>query len=222
MILITGLDYSGTSATAGLLYHLGVNMGEWQHDVPLETQSVQDLFISYGGHPRPYLTYEDTIVEHEISEAIAHNIVHDSPAHKKIFDAILNYQHRHAANPRPLGLKNNACCAIWALLSSYTLILTHRNEEERNVSQRYYLGSLENLLRHWPHIMISGYQKLLPQARYVVEFTTLVTQPETIITNLIKTCALTPTRSQYNTALASIVRRPLWAMQPQPQLSLLP
>lgn len=213
MILVTGLDYSGTSATAGLLYHLGVNMGKWRHDVPLKTELVQDLFISHGGHLRPYLTYEDTIVEHEISEAIAQNIVHNSPAHHKILDAIVNYQCRHAANPQPLGLKNNACCAIWALLSSYTVILTHRDEEERNASQQYYLGSLENSLRHWPHSMISGYQQLLPQARYVVEFTTLVTQPETIITNLIDACTLTPTRSQCNAALASIVRRPLWAMQ---------
>lgn len=216
MILVTGLDYSGTSATAGLLYHLGVDMGQVRLTLPDVTDFTQAYIQQCGGQPRDYLTFED-----EWFNASMHSMffwpdcLRAEMATLFTWKALTAYAHTKAKHAPPYGLKNNWGCLLGNLKDVpgdtpwiTTLVMTTRDETARQASRKKYLGA-EGYARtqEWDQWLQAGFAELSPQAHVLVPFEELLRTPETIIAHLCFWCKLFPTDHQWQTAYDFIMRR---------------
>lgn len=202
MILVSGLDYSGTSATAGLLYHLGVDMGDC---TPLLLPMLaQEAVHEYGGHYHTWPLYEDRGMTADVA-GLELSYGTDLITRRQ-YTALLQLcleRYTHT------GLKTNAACVLTQKLPGTTLILTARDPAERGKRRRYYLGALTTL----PHVQRlaawceAGYNALVSQADYLVQFATLVSRPEMIVEDLVRCLKLRPSLAQMQYAIGSIQRR---------------
>lgn len=202
MILVTGLDYSGTSATAGLLWHLGVSMGDCETATPGEAE--QQTLLSASGHLRTWPLYEDRgmITHVQWLECIYIEKRCNRWEYARLLEeGLQRYPHQ--------GLKTNAACILPHRPPCDYLIVTHRDEQERQERWRHYLGNAI----HYPRIQEitewtkAAYPAIVAQADYCVEFGTLMRYPEHVVDVLIHMLALTPTPTQVQAAVSSIQRR---------------
>ena len=217
MILVSGLDYSGTSLTAGILHHLGVDMGQVALAPPPPEHPEQVLAVAAGGHLRTWPSYEDETV----MRRCAHGLWTWEPWERNTAQAavrfiLATYARAHAPDARlkphtpGVGLKTNFACVLSTVPGAVTrLIMTRRDEAERRERCTYYTHTLLTQfsrlvdMERWCR---EGYARLLPQADYVVDFDLVRTDPAAVVADLVAVLGLHPQQYQIHAAIKSVLR----------------
>jgi hypothetical protein len=208
MILVTGLEYSGTSLAAGLLHHLGVDMG--QIETPAQLWAHRATWESLGceGEPRGYLSYEcQDFLQHALPY-----LRDATPANHYNGECLGELLSHYALTRHGLwGLKSTQLCflAWWSGLERFPArwVLTQRPLEEVSLSGARYTG----VRTPWALWAAQGLGvqrlawlrlvRLLGERATVVPFVCVRLHPEPTIHRLIEALDLNPTPEQVAAAV---------------------
>lgn len=211
-VLVTGLEYSGTSLVAGLLHHLGVDMGEI--DTPAQLAAFQRAWRSQQceGAARHYLSYECQRFQRAAIPLLLQSTV-ENHYHAQALGTLLD--HYGDTRPAGWGLKSTSLLylAWWDGLARLPArwIVTHRRLEAVDASGAKYCGvtspaalwaaqgrGVQQLARQ------RLLQRLAPRDCLVLDFDDIRMAPTVAIDSLAHFLDLAPTDSQRAAAAAFV------------------
>jgi hypothetical protein len=212
MILVTGLEFSGTSLVAGLLHHLGVDMGAIETPAQLQRLQAAWQHQQCEGALRAYRSYEC-----QRFQAAAMPLLLQSTCENRYHAQALGTLLERYSDSRPhgWGLKSTLLLflAWWEGLDSLDArwIVTHRRLDAVAVSGATYCGTTSPAAL-WA-AQVRGVQQLARQrllSRLVhhpvllLDFDDIRVAPRVAITRVVNFCHLAPTDGQQAAAEAFV------------------
>jgi hypothetical protein len=208
MILVTGLEYSGTSLAAGLLHHLGVDMGQIETPEQLWAHRATWESLQCDGQPRGYLSYEcQDFLQHALPY-----LRDATPANHYNGECLGELLSHYALTRHGLwGLKSTQLLflAWWSGLETFPArwVLTQRPLEDVTLSGATYTG-VNTPWGLWA-AQVQGVQRLaslrltcrLGDRPTVLRYHHVRQQPQDAIGQLIETLDLHPTPAQVAAAV---------------------
>lgn len=183
-IVVFGLYNSGSTAIAGALHHLGVNMGVPYHDDFYESAEVTQQLLNWyvsDTEMRDHTTFQTKVAffQNWITRQQGEHIGVKHPLLCLCPDAVF-----HTFGTEAIYL--------WAYRSLPVSI-------ERLVARQWYVGH-EAQMQNRLWYSLSKYRKRL----HVIDWDQLKSQPVELIDQLVRTCHLMPTDEQHQVAIDSI------------------
>jgi hypothetical protein len=214
MMLVTGLEFSGTSLVAGLLHHLGVDMGAIETPAQLQRLHAAWQQQQLEGALRAYRSYECQRFQAAAMPLLLQGTVENRYQAQALGTLLERYGD---TRPYGWGLKSTLLLflAWWEGLDTVPArwIVTHRPLEAVAASGATYCGTTSPAAL-WA-AQVRGVQQLARQrllarlARHsvlVLDFDDIRTAPRVAIDSLAHFCDLAPTASQ-TAAAAAFVRK---------------
>ena len=211
MILVTGREYSGTSLVAGVLHHLGVDMGNIETPAQLAQQQAHWGAYFPGGTPRGYLSYECQTFLAQVLPLFPLATYANRFHAEGLLTLLTTYAQTRSGQwgmKSPLLLFLAFTAQLEALPAQW--VLTVRDVEAVCASGRKYLGAES------PYALFAAdmrgrldlayrlcCERLRQQAIWV-DFETLRDCPEVGVPSLSAQLGLTPTCSQFQAAQAFV------------------
>lgn len=210
MIIVSGCEYSGTSLTAGVLHHLGVNMGEIETPQDLWLQRHTHEYVATEGQPRDYLSYQCRTFEHMTRPFLVDGHPGNFYHAEALGECLMHYGLMRTG---VWGVKHTALLFLtwYSGLSKLPAkwVLTQRRAEDQMHSCRKYCGDSTGLAL-WV-AAVFGVQRLAylrlrqqlaetPQV-LVVDYELTRRYPRRTIDRLVDYVHITPTAAQVAAAL---------------------